>query len=73
MLLFAEPAMTDIKPCEAWAVVGPDGYVYAGSCATTEADAVSRYIRDLNCTMTKKSMQRWGYTVQPVTIIGRKG
>ena len=53
--------MTDIKPREAWAVVGPDGEI------------VLSYPILLKEVVLRQNLIEQGYTVQPVTITGRKG
>ena len=75
--------MTDIKPTEAWAVVGPDGAAHWFALGGCENDAWHNYIKtqhhpeeplepdDIAREITY--LYGMGYSAQPVTITGRKG
>ena len=62
--------MTDIKPCEAWAIVGPDGVPVCVSFAATETGAWHSYCGGDDAWQI--SLVSRGYTVQPVMVIVRK-
>lgn len=60
--------MTDIKPVEAWAVVGPDGAITTYISLIGETDAWLRMCSWYDIKRAKEI----GYTIQPIIITGRK-